>query len=357
MKNGKLTHYGLFYRAARVEQAQIADVVRRPTSSRTNVPRSLGACSYSLSIPALGNMLNKLESECLTINQDGGLTSMSIETLGIVGAGQMGNGIAQVAAGVGIRVQMMDVGAAQLEKGLATIAGSCDRLIKKEKMTQDQKRELLARIQTSTDIKSLANCEFVVEAATENIDLKLKIFKQLDEAVKKSAILCTNTSSISVTKIAAVTSRPELVAGMHFMNPVPLMQLVEGIRGLQTADSTFATTRGLAEKMGKTFIEGRDMPGFVVNRILMPMINEAFYALYEGIADAKSIDEAMKLGTNQPMGPLALADFIGLDTCLSIMQVLNHGLGDTKYRPCPLLIKYVEAGWYGRKNGRGIYSY
>ena len=280
-----------------------------------------------------------------------------IQTLGVVGSGQMGNGIAQVAASVGLNVRMMDVSSASLEKGLATIASSCDRLIKKEKMSDTQKKDLLGRIKTSSDTASLHDCDIVVEAATENIDLKLKIFAQLDEAVKKGAILCTNTSSISITKIAAATKRPELVAGMHFMNPVPLMQLVEGIRGLQTSDSTFKSVRELAEKMGKTFIEGRDMPGFIVNRILMPMINEAFYALYEGIGEVKGIDEAMKLGTNQPMGPLTLADFIGLDTCLAIMNVLHDGLGDSKYRPCPLLTKYVEAGWLGRKTGRGIYTY
>lgn len=280
-----------------------------------------------------------------------------IQKLGVIGAGQMGNGIAQVAASVGLSVELMDVSSASLERGLATIGSSCDRLIKKEKMTEAQKKELLARIHASSDMKNLKDCDCVVEAATENIDLKLKIFAQLDEVAKSGAILATNTSSISVTKIAAATKRPELVCGMHFMNPVPLMQLVEGIRGLQTADSTFGAVRALAEKMGKVFVEGRDMPGFIVNRILMPMINEAFYALYEGIADAKAIDEAMKLGTNQPMGPLTLADFIGLDTCLAIMQVLHDGLGDSKYRPCPLLVKYVEAGWLGRKNGRGVYQY
>jgi 3-hydroxybutyryl-CoA dehydrogenase len=280
--------------------------------------------------------------------------SGQIHTLGVVGAGQMGNGIAQVAASVGINVVMMDVSSSAVEKGLATIAGSCDRLIKKEKMTDTQKKDLLGRIQTGTSAQALKECDLIVEAATENLDLKLKIFGQLDEAAKKGALLVTNTSSISITKIAAATKRPELVCGMHFMNPVPLMQLVEGIRGMQTSEDTFKATRALAEKMGKTFVEGRDMPGFIVNRILMPMINEAFYALYEGIADPKAIDEAMKLGTNQPMGPLQLADFIGLDTCLAIMQVLHDGLGDSKYRPCPLLVKYVEAGWLGRKSGRGV---
>lgn len=282
---------------------------------------------------------------------------MGMERLGVVGAGQMGNGITQVAAASGLHVIMVDVSQAAIEKGLNTISGSCDRLIKKEKITAANKAEILGRIKTSTDTTALNNCDLVVEAATENIELKLKIFADLDKKVKADAILCSNTSSISITKIAAATSRPEKVCGMHFMNPVPLMALVEGIRGLQTSADTFKTVETLAQKMGKTFIEGRDMPGFIVNRVLMPMINEAFYALYEGIAEAKGIDEAMKLGTNQPMGPLTLADFIGLDTCLAIMNVLHEGLGDTKYRACPLLVKYVEAGWLGRKSGRGVYSY
>lgn len=280
-----------------------------------------------------------------------------ISKIGVVGAGQMGNGIAQVAAGVGFSVIMTDVSSAQLERGMQTIASSCDRLIKKEKMTDAEKKTLLGRIQTGTSFDALKDCELVIEAATENIDLKLKIFAELDRVVNSQALLCSNTSSISITKIAGATKRPEKVAGMHFMNPVPLMTLVEGIRGLQTADETFKAVAAVAEKMGKVFIEGRDMPGFIVNRILMPMINEAFYALYEGIASPKGIDEAMKLGTNQPMGPLTLADFIGLDTCLAIMNVLHDGLGDSKYRPCPLLVKYVEAGWMGRKSGRGVYSY
>ncbi len=277
--------------------------------------------------------------------------------VGVLGAGQMGNGIAQVVAAQGIAVRMIDVAQAALDRGMATITGSCDRLIKKEAMTAAQKSDLLAKVSVSTQMQDFKDCDFVVEAIAENIDLKLKVFKELDQICPPQAILCSNTSSISITKIAAATKRPSQVAGMHFMNPVPLMKLVEGIRGLQTSDDTFAAVAGFAEKLGKTFVEVKDMPGFAVNRILMPMINEAVYVLHEGIAKPLDIDNAMKLGTNQPMGPLALADFIGLDTCLAIMNVLHDGLGDTKYRPCPLLVKYVEAGWLGRKTGRGIYTY
>lgn len=286
------------------------------------------------------------------------MTGLSLKKIGIIGAGQMGNGITQVAAAAGFEVVMFDILPASLDKGLGTISGSCDRLVKKATMTEDQKKTLLSKITTTTKMADLANCDFIVEAATENVDLKLKIFKELDEVVKKDAILTSNTSSISITKIASATKRPALVAGMHFMNPVPLMQLVEGIRGLQTSDETFGATKAFAEKLGKVFVESnKDMPGFIVNRILMPMINEAIYTLHEGIATKESIDQAMKLGTNQPMGPLTLADFIGLDTCLAIMNVLYTGLGDSKYRPCPLLTKYVEAGWLGRKSGQGFYNY
>lgn len=281
-----------------------------------------------------------------------------IRKVGVVGAGQMGNGIAQVASHFGFQVTMTDISEDALKKGMATISGSCDRLIKKSLMTEDHKQGLLGRIKTTTSLRDLADADLIVEAATENVDLKLKIFKELDQVAAPHAILASNTSSISITKIAAVTKRPEKVAGMHFMNPVPLMKLVEGIRGLQTSDETFQAVKAVSEKMDKVFVESvKDMPGFIVNRILMPMINEAVYTLHEGIASAESIDSAMKLGTNQPMGPLTLADFIGLDTCLAIMNVLHEGLGDSKYRPCPLLAKYVEAGWLGKKTGRGFYQY
>lgn len=282
---------------------------------------------------------------------------MDIQKVGVLGAGQMGHGIAQVLAAQGWKVTLADISQTALERALEGVTKSCDRLIKKEKMSEADKTNLLARLSTTTNLEDFKDADVVIEAATEDLNLKLELFENLDKILPSKALLLSNTSSISITKIASVTQRPEKVAGMHFMNPVPVMKLVEGIRGLQTSEETFEAVRAMAEKMGKVFIEGRDMPGFIVNRILMPMINEAVYALYEGIAEAEGIDQAMKLGTNQPMGPLELADFIGLDTCLAIMQVLHEGLGDTKYRPCPLLIKYVEAGWLGRKSGRGFYNY
>jgi 3-hydroxybutyryl-CoA dehydrogenase len=282
---------------------------------------------------------------------------MNINTVGVIGAGTMGNGISQVCAAAGLSVTMQDINADQLQQGLDTIAGSMDRMIKKEKITAEDKLQTLANIITSTDLGALSEVDIVIEAATENEALKLKIFAQLDQICKPEAILASNTSSISLTRIAGATQRADQVIGMHFMNPVPMMALVEIIRGLQSSDETYQQVHQLSEYTGKVPVEAKDSPGFVGNRILIPMINEAIFTLHEGIASAEAIDEVLKLGMAHPMGPLALADLIGLDTCLSVIRVLHEGFGDSKYRPCPLLQQMVDAGYLGRKSGRGFFNY
>jgi len=279
------------------------------------------------------------------------------ERVAVIGAGQMGNGIAHVFAQSGFDVAMIDVSASALERGKQTIASNLDRQIKKGTLQPADKDAILGRVATAQSLDAAGGATLVIEAATENRDLKFKIFSDLDSAAGQDAILATNTSSISITEIAARTKRPEKVIGMHFMNPVPVMQLVEVIRGLATSDATTTRVLELSRAVGKTPVEVQDYPGFVANRILMPMINEAIYCLMEGVGTAESIDTVMKLGMNHPMGPLALADLIGLDTCLAILEVLHDGLGDPKYRPCPLLRKYVAAGWLGRKSKRGFFAY
>ncbi|MDY0073441.1 MAG: 3-hydroxybutyryl-CoA dehydrogenase [Thauera sp.] len=282
---------------------------------------------------------------------------MNVNKIGIVGAGTMGNGITQACAAAGVSVVMMDVSEAQVERGLATISGSLDRLIKREKLTEAERDATLALITTATSLEALADCDLVIEAATENAELKLKIFADLDRIVKPEAILASNTSSISITKLAAGTKRPGQVIGMHFFNPVPIMALVEIINGLQTSAATYTMVEEFAQRVGKSPIKVKNSPGFVVNRMLCPMINEAVFCLAEGLATVAEIDDAMKLGCNHPIGPLALCDLIGLDVELAVMQVLYEGTKDPKYRPAPLLVEMLEAGYLGRKSGKGFYDY
>ncbi|MCU1229991.1 MAG: 3-hydroxybutyryl-CoA dehydrogenase [Acidobacteria bacterium] len=275
----------------------------------------------------------------------------------VIGAGTMGNGIAHTAAASGFDVTLIDVAQAFLDRGMSTISANLQRGVDKGKMTADEKASVLGRINASTNVDDAKDADLVIEAIIENVAAKTDLFRRLDELTKPECILSSNTSSISITKIAAATKRPDKVIGMHFMNPVPVMALVEVIRGIATSDETYRLVEETSKKMGKTPIEVNDYPGFISNRVLMPMINEAIFALFEGVATPESIDGVMKLGMNHPMGPLTLADFIGLDVCLAILRVLEDGFGDPKYRPCPLLVKMVDAGWLGRKSGRGFYSY
>ncbi len=281
----------------------------------------------------------------------------TIEKIGVIGAGQMGNGIAHVCAASGLQVLLNDVSEDRIKAGLATIHGNMARQIAKNVMTEDQRKQALARIEIAPKLENLSDCDLVIESATEKEEVKRKIFLALCPVLKPEAIVASNTSSISITRLAATTDRPEQFIGIHFMNPVPVMELVEVIRGIATGDKTFEATKAFIARLGKLVAVAEDFPAFIVNRVLLPMINEAIYTLYEGVGTVEAIDTAMKLGAHHPMGPLELADFIGLDTCLSVMQVLHEGLADSKYRPCPLLVKYVEADWLGRKTRRGFYDY
>ena len=283
--------------------------------------------------------------------------TITLKKIGIIGAGQMGSGIAHVCALAGYKVGLHDVSAERIQSGLATINGNMARQVSSAKIAEGDRKAALERIVAADEFDNLADCDLVIEAATENEAVKSDIFQRLSKVLKPGALLATNTSSISITRLGTKTDRPEQFIGVHFMNPVPVMELVELIRGIATADETFNATRTFVEKLGKISVLSEDFPGFIVNRILLPMINEAIYTLHEGVGTVDAIDNAMRLGAHHPMGPLQLADFIGLDTCLSIMQVLHEGLADSKYRPCPLLVKYVEAGWLGRKTRRGFYDY
>lgn len=282
---------------------------------------------------------------------------MPIKKVMVIGAGQMGAGIAQVTAQAGFEVLLNDMNEAALEKGMNNMNKLLTRAAEKERITENEKEQTLGRLRASSALEDAKDCDLVIEAIVENMEVKTKVFRELDEIAPAHAILATNTSSLPITEIAAATNRPEQVIGMHFMNPVPVMKLVEVIRGIQTSDETYEAIAGMTEDLNKTSVEVADFPGFAANRILMPMINEAIYTVYEGVASPEDIDTVMKLGMNHPMGPLTLADFIGLDTCLYIMEVLYEGFGDSKYRPCPLLRKYVKAGWLGKKSGRGFYEY
>ncbi|MFE3574198.1 3-hydroxybutyryl-CoA dehydrogenase [Lysinibacillus sp. NPDC059133] len=282
---------------------------------------------------------------------------MGIQKVMVIGAGQMGSGIAQVCAQAGYDVKLNDMKQEFFERGLGVMTKNLTRDVEKGRKTEDEKAAILGRISMSLDLQDASDVDIIIEAAVENMEVKQSIFKQIDQIAPAHAILATNTSSLPITEIAAVTNRPEQVIGMHFMNPVPVMKLVEIIRGLATSDEVYKAVEDMTVKLSKTPVEVNDFPGFISNRILLPMINEAIYALYEGVASKEAIDDVMKLGMNHPMGPLTLADFIGLDTCLSIMEILHEGLGDSKYRPCPLLRKYVAAGWVGKKSGRGFYVY